>query len=42
MTLSCKELMLTGCHQVPVFIDEKGRALKKYSLGGKVLDRLSS
>ena len=29
-------------HQVPVFTDEKGRALKKYSHGGKVLDRLSS
>ena len=31
-----------GRHQVPVFTDEKGRALKKYSSGGKVLDRLSS
>ena len=29
-------------HQVPVFTNEKGRALKKYSHGGKVLDRLSS
>ena len=29
-------------HQVPVFTDEKGRALKKYSHGAKVLDRLSS
>ena len=29
-------------HQVPVFTDEKLRALKKYSQGGKVLDRLSS
>ena len=29
-------------HQVPVFTDEKLHALKKYSHGGKILDRLSS
>ena len=28
-------------HQLPVFLDHKGRAIKKYSHGSKVLDRLS-
>ena len=28
-------------HQIPVFVDERGRAISKYSQGGKVLDRLS-
>ena len=28
-------------HQIPIFLDERGRALAKYRDGGKVLDRLS-
>ena len=29
-------------HQVPIFVDKRGRALGKYSHGSKVLDRLST
>ena len=35
-----KELSLSA-HKIPVFIDERGRALNKYKHGSKVLDRLS-
>ena len=34
-----KELGLRS-HQVPVFLDERGRALKEYVHGSKVLDRI--
>ena len=34
-----KELGLRS-HQVPVFLDGRGRALKKYVHGSKVLDRI--
>ena len=28
-------------HRIPVFLDERGRALNKYGHGSKVLDRLA-
>ena len=28
-------------HRMPVFLDERGRALNKYGQGSKVLDRLA-
>ena len=28
-------------HQIPVFVDQRGGALNKYTHGGNVLDRLS-